>query len=199
MACENSQWARVNWEHEGTSDSFFSQYPPVSYACEGQNYPKCGKYKFRWRWRFAYANGPPSDTWNEVILSVLDYWIVPGGSPNENYIGWYDCAGNGNTIGDCGGFTYEPGTLICTPPPFRQGFNSDYSFDKIADCSCGIPKVLKIFDNRGLVFTSQFNSCPDVIIECSETECPPNTCKVDCGNHICCYDKNGYPVKTIQK
>jgi hypothetical protein len=29
--------------------------------------------------------------------------------------------------------------------------------------------------------------------------CPPNTCEVDCGNHICCYDKNGYPVKTIQK
>jgi hypothetical protein len=41
---------------------------------------------------------------------------------------------------------------------------------------------------------------PEYQVNCLGKEtCPPNTCEVDCGNHICCYDKNGYPVKTIQK
>ncbi|MGK7951406.1 MAG: hypothetical protein AB4368_22130 [Xenococcaceae cyanobacterium] len=32
-----------------------------------------------------------------------------------------------------------------------------------------------------------------------EIECPPGTCKVDCGDHICCYDNNGIAVAEIPK
>lgn len=47
--------------------------------------------------------------------------------------------------------------------------------------------------------------CPPPLVKlecCPETgceECPPGTCEVQCGNFICCYDKNGKAVKTISK
>lgn len=41
---------------------------------------------------------------------------------------------------------------------------------------------------------------PKVCWDCeSENNCPENTCSIDCGAHICCYDKNGITVKTLLK
>ncbi len=34
---------------------------------------------------------------------------------------------------------------------------------------------------------------------CEAEICPPGTCKVDCGDHICCYDSNGIAVAEIPK
>jgi hypothetical protein len=46
--------------------------------------------------------------------------------------------------------------------------------------------------------------CPPPIVKlkcCPETgcpeECPPGTCAVPCGDHICCYDKHGKSVKML--
>ncbi|MGK7949882.1 MAG: hypothetical protein AB4368_14130 [Xenococcaceae cyanobacterium] len=33
---------------------------------------------------------------------------------------------------------------------------------------------------------------------CESEICPPGTCKVDCGDHICCYDSNGIAVAEIR-
>ena len=44
--------------------------------------------------------------------------------------------------------------------------------------------------------------CPLPIynVVCENLEqCPPDTCKIDCGDHICCYDENGINLKTIFK
>lgn len=40
---------------------------------------------------------------------------------------------------------------------------------------------------------------PRVCWDCDEDNCPDDTCEVECGSHICCYDKNGIAVKTILK
>lgn len=41
---------------------------------------------------------------------------------------------------------------------------------------------------------------PQVIVECDpDEECPPNTCAVDCGDHICCYNSEGISIKSIKK
>lgn len=48
--------------------------------------------------------------------------------------------------------------------------------------------------------------CPPPLVKlecCPETgcreECPPGTCEVECGNYICCYDKNGKSIKRFLK
>ena len=38
-----------------------------------------------------------------------------------------------------------------------------------------------------------------VVCNCEEEKCPPGTCEVDCGNHICCYGSDGVAVVTINK
>ena len=45
------------------------------------------------------------------------------------------------------------------------------------------------------------SSCnnPDYNTELIEEDCPPNTCKVNCGSHYCCYNNNGISVKQIPK
>jgi hypothetical protein len=40
---------------------------------------------------------------------------------------------------------------------------------------------------------------PKVCWDCEEDKCPPDTCSVDCGAHICCYNSQGIAVKTILK
>ncbi len=59
----------------------------------------------------------------------------------------------------------------------------------------------KIFDTRGQVFAREFpdSSCPQVGVICDKERCPDNTCAVDCGDHICCYDNRGIAVKSIAK
>ena len=61
---------------------------------------------------------------------------------------------------------------------------------------------LKITDIRGVVFEKIYeDECPtvDVICRGKAEKCPEHTCKVDCKNHWCCYDRNGIPQKIIAK
>ena len=37
-----------------------------------------------------------------------------------------------------------------------------------------------------------------VVCDCQE-ECPDNTCSIECGDHICCYDRNGIAVMSVPK
>lgn len=45
------------------------------------------------------------------------------------------------------------------------------------------------------------SNCPppayQVICDCNCESCPKDTCPVECGDHICCYDDNGIAVKSI--
>lgn len=42
---------------------------------------------------------------------------------------------------------------------------------------------------------------PKVIFQCDKScnpeDCPENTCRVECGDHICCYDSSGKSIKEI--
>ena len=72
-----------------------------------------------------------------------------------------------------------------------------------------IPIGISIYNsNLGAIyeFVSQYCSvkdCPPP--EVSEIDldtcgqCPPDTCSVDCGNHICCYDRQGKAIKVLSK
>lgn len=57
----------------------------------------------------------------------------------------------------------------------------------------------KVFgDNQRLAYFQKESVCPEVW-EAEPKECPPGTCEVDCGNHICCYDSYGIPVDGFTK
>lgn len=59
---------------------------------------------------------------------------------------------------------------------------------------------LKITDTRGEIFNKTFeDNCPEIEVICDRESCPQNTCSVDCGNHICCYNSQGIVVKSIRK
>ena len=65
--------------------------------------------------------------------------------------------------------------------------------------------VVKLINFRQLSVIAQVcSSCncdaPDYQITCDFTEdCPPNTCKVDCVTHFCCYNSEGISLKSIPK
>ena len=44
-----------------------------------------------------------------------------------------------------------------------------------------------------------FGIDPDILCFSEEEECPDNSCKVDCGNHYCCYEADGYSVYSFAK
>ncbi|NJN74226.1 MAG: hypothetical protein HC799_16200 [Limnothrix sp. RL_2_0] len=43
------------------------------------------------------------------------------------------------------------------------------------------------------------SSCPEWVRVRSDEECPENTCRIDCGDHYCCYGCGGVPVLEIPK
>ena len=48
-------------------------------------------------------------------------------------------------------------------------------------------------------FQSSRQGLPVWSHSCSTNECPENTCKVDCGNHYCCYGSDGISVFAYEK
>ena len=57
--------------------------------------------------------------------------------------------------------------------------------------------------NRFLLFTFQTKESdlpPQYTISCGITDqCPPDSCEVDCGTHICCYGSDGIAVHSFNK
>lgn len=53
----------------------------------------------------------------------------------------------------------------------------------------------------GYFYNNIQNVPPAWTVECVEVQekCPKDTCEVDCGTHICCYDSNGIPVYSFDK
>lgn len=45
----------------------------------------------------------------------------------------------------------------------------------------------------------QFQGIEPELFCLDDNECPPNTCKVDCGGHYCCYNSGGYSVHSFIK
>ena len=78
----------------------------------------------------------------------------------------------------------------------------------IAEEALGNPEecilILKIGDFNTIDSVFQYCSscdCPHPFYqtECSALGCPDNTCEVDCGDHLCCYDSQGKAVLSIEK
>ncbi len=59
-----------------------------------------------------------------------------------------------------------------------------------------------IVRNKGeqIFIRTEFNQIPFVSTNCLFTnQCPENTCRVDCGNHYCCYNSDGYSIYSYLK
>ena len=108
------------------------------------------------------------------------------------------------------GSSYSSSTVMINEPSNygSPGINKDLGFynfrfeldpnSVVRPCLNEITScTLEFYSEDTLVYERTESVCPAVWSE--EKECPPGTCKVDCGNHYCCYDLNGYPVKTILK
>lgn len=60
--------------------------------------------------------------------------------------------------------------------------------------------VFTVYKTAQIIHQETQPNCPTVTVDCLDGyQCPPNTCEVKCGNHLCCYDQNGNVVKTIYK
>ena len=54
----------------------------------------------------------------------------------------------------------------------------------------------EVFSNQNIIFTRTELEQPEVRFV---GVCPPNTCPVDCGTHICCYGSDGIVVSSFSK
>lgn len=58
---------------------------------------------------------------------------------------------------------------------------------------------LEIYKNGSLVLVDTGCGRLAVYHNCLLEQCPPNTCQVECGNTICCYNSNGISVLNFPK
>lgn len=96
--------------------------------------------------------------------------------------------------------------LLREATSFYNGFPSDTSLvDNISSQGLGNPNecllFLRINEFKSVDVVKQICSTPDCTIpqytvECEGTrECPDETCEVECGDYICCYNAEGISVK----
>lgn len=60
------------------------------------------------------------------------------------------------------------------------------------------PCILRAYLEGVLVFNQLFDGCPYVEVV-DQPVCPPDTCEVDCGAHVCCYGSDGVSVFSFSK
>jgi hypothetical protein len=60
------------------------------------------------------------------------------------------------------------------------------------------PCILRAYLEGVLVFNQLFDGCPYVEVV-DQPVCPPDTCEVDCGTHVCCYGSDGVSVFSFSK
>ena len=54
----------------------------------------------------------------------------------------------------------------------------------------------EVFSNQNIIFTRTDLEQPEVTLI---GVCPPNTCEIDCGTHVCCYGSDGIAVFSFEK
>lgn len=219
--CSGSKYALVRMDDGSEIIQFRSNYPPVSWETEevekvednkryfvfgtylGKNFSGsfAGCNATRWWRSFGHVKAPFSDPF---VNPQNNAWTIEGADGGKSHLqpifkGIYDDRGIGNfnfgRIGnvaadnDCVNTTSTRGTN-CVKTVVRL---SNGQFPNV-DCR------VKISDTRGLVYNKIFeDNCPEISHFCQGNNCPPDTCAVDCDDHICCYDNRGIAVKTIFK
>jgi hypothetical protein len=128
---------------------------------------------------------------------------------------------NGNLLGvlnidtNPSNFFIEPLVRFSSTQPIASGFKS-IRFDKQPNQAVEVlvnsrntnAKDVYIVDlneqgvvtGRTLIFTfqtAQGKTAPTYSIECISNECPPNTCRVICGDTVCCYGSDGIAVESF--
>ena len=82
-------------------------------------------------------------------------------------------------------------------------FPGSVRIEDVIPITGGYEYEFKVFDQRGFVFSKVFAEIPTIDDYCvfPERECPPGTCRCDCGSsHVCCYDsKTGEVVTSFLK
>lgn len=60
--------------------------------------------------------------------------------------------------------------------------------------------IVDIYKNGQIIQSDEGGQQPPVVTwECVGDQCPPNTCEVECGNTICCYNNQGISVLNFLK
>ncbi len=207
-------------EHDDELTQFHSNYPPISWETEdvekieedrkyfifgtclgkGNSGTFRGCNVTRWWRTHQSVKAPFSDPY------IWDYngrWYVNDKDNNRIpcsaiFKSWYDSKTIGNLpLYNLNWFPFDH----CANDTGNYGMNlvktAIVPFD---GSTLSVDCKVKIYDTRGYVFSKTFDTyCPNITYLCQGNECPPNTCAVDCGNHICCYDNRGIAVQTIAK
>ena len=72
-----------------------------------------------------------------------------------------------------------------------------YHSDAYRYCRNKVPDTctFTVTKDGQIVYSRESPDCPEVWTE--QPTCPPGTCEVKCGNHICCYNSLGVPILVI--
>ncbi|WP_146132208.1 hypothetical protein [Pleurocapsa sp. CCALA 161] len=65
--------------------------------------------------------------------------------------------------------------------------------------SSSVKYVIDIYKNGAVVASDAGDLSPTVSYQCITQQCPPDTCEVDCGTHVCCYNSQGISVFNYNK
>ena len=136
--------------------------------------------------RTKYGTNPNGSCNPFVRSGTIDFWYS-----YIDYEGLEDPYRNGTGLiyfYDNWRETFDRGELIVIDSIER----SDGLADDCGDCT------FTIYSNEAVVYQQINESCPTVDEYC-DNKCPPNTCEVECGNLICCYDSNGKAIKKFSK
>jgi hypothetical protein len=135
--------------------------------------------------------------WNPVYPAQLTSGLIAGLIAKYGY-GWAT-ASNPSGLGTTPFADYREAPW--SPAGYVPGSESNIVITKIntgAD-DCG-GYGIAIFKNKQIIIEENGRSFPaNVNWECVTNQCPSNTCEVDCGNTICCYNSQGISVFSYDK
>lgn len=210
--CEGQNQAKVYFKYPNADwDTFLSTNPPVDYQSEiinsnssngnnGSGQCDCIKYRISYdllkngkllysyiqaAWgpiggvRIYYSN-PDNMSASSLSQQILCKGLLSGKClPEQQWINFAQGSGT-------------PGLTIANILITR--------IDGLPD-NCGGGETqckFTITDSRGVVYTRTEKECPQVKVVCGEDKkCPSNTCECQCGNMICCYDRNGIAIDSF--
>lgn len=210
ITCEEGEQPQITWNYSGedpqTADATeyeiqgasFRSTVQVTYEVEYSATKSTPSYKQEFSFSFGAVNYRGGFT---IIQSGLEYLMLVGADAI-----WFNAypfpeahrdiseANSGMVL--IGGVNFGDGRLRETDqiisieeiaPPLPVLEYSDVTF--------------LIRDGEQQIFIrTEFNQIPQISTNCQLVDqCPENTCKVDCGDHYCCYNADGISIYSFYK
>ena len=83
---------------------------------------------------------------------------------------------------------------------FNDGYIQSQNLIQFISYQPVVQDITFLVKNNGSpVYSRTSNTIPAIATECRANQCPPDTCEVECGSTICCYNSQGISVFNFPK